>query len=100
MSLAFQMNSLAFAEMYKNAPSLPSASISGAVSPPPITIPIGIPEPIPPAVVPQNSITSASGITPLDALLVVGGIVVVVFVFYKVDQWFNEPNNDSAWKQN
>jgi len=100
MSLAFQMNSLAFAEMYKNAPSLPSASISAAVSPPPITIPMGIPKPIPPAVVPQNSITSASGITPLDALLVVGGIVVVAFVFYKVDQWINEPNNDSAWKQN
>jgi hypothetical protein len=100
MSLQYQLNSLAFAEMYKNAPSLPSASISAAVSPPPITIPIGIPEPIPPAVVPQNSITSASGITPLDALLVVGGIVVVAFVFYKVDQLINEPNNDSAWKQN
>jgi hypothetical protein len=48
----------------------------------------------------QNSITSASSITPLDALLVVGGIVVVAFVFYKIDQWINEPNNDSAWKQN
>jgi len=100
MSLAFQMNSLAFAEMYKNAPSLPLASIGAAVSPPPITIPMGIPMPIPPAVVPQNSITSASGITPLDALLVVGGIVVVAFVIYKVDQWINEPNNDSSWKQN
>ena len=100
MSLTFQMNSLAFAEMYKNAPLLPAASISDAVSPPPITIPIGIPKPIPPAVVPQNSITTASGITPLDVLLVGGGIVVVAFVFYKIDQWINEPNNDSAWKQN
>ena len=100
MSLAFQMNSLAFAEMYKNAPSLPSASISAAVSPPPITIPIGIPKPITPAVVPQNSITAASGITSLDVLLVGAGIVVVAFVFYKIDQWINEPNNDSAWKQN
>jgi hypothetical protein len=100
MSLTFQMNSLAFAEMYKNAPSLPLASIGAAVSPPPITIPIGIPKPIPQAVVPRNSITTASDITPLDALLMVGGIVVVAFVFYKIDQWINEPNNDSAWKQN
>lgn len=100
MSLTFQMDSLAFVEMYKNAPSLPSASIIAAVSPPPITIPMGIPKPIPPAVVPQNSITSASGITLLDALLVVGGIMVVAFFFYKIDQWVNEPKNDSAWKQN
>jgi hypothetical protein len=100
MSLTFQMNSLAFAEMYKNAPSLPLASIGAAVSPPPITIPIGIPKPIPQAVVPRNSITTASDITPIDALLMVGGIVVVAFVFYKIDQWINEPNNDSAWKQN
>lgn len=100
MSLTFQMNSLAFAEMYKNAPSLPSANVGAAVSPSPIKIPMGIHKPMPPAVVSQNSITSASGITPLDALLVVGGIVVVAFVFYKIDQWINEPNNDSAWKQN
>jgi hypothetical protein len=100
MSLTFQMNSLAFAEMYKNAPSLPSATVGASVSPPPIKIPMGIPKPIPPAVVNQNSISGASGIKPLDALLVVGGIVVVAFVFYKIDQWINEPNDESAWKQN
>lgn len=100
MSLTFQMNSLAFAEMYKNAPSLPSASIGVAVSPPPITIPTGIPKLITPAVVNQNSLASAYGITPFDALLVVGGIVVVAFVFYKIDQWIDEPNDESAWKQN
>ena len=100
MSLTFEMNSLAFAEMYKNAPSLPSASIGAAVSPPPIMIPVGIPKLITPAVVNQNSLTSAYGITPFDALLVVGGIVVVAFVFYKIDQWINEPNDESAWKQN